>query len=277
LRPPAILQAALPPPPSLSHAALEWRPEELLYIVKHGIKMTGMPAWPTQVRDDEVHAMVAFLRELPNLDAAQYRRLAHGDAESDRDVYPLEDLAATEPPPRTISAGCARCHGTRGRGRSSAAYPKLAGQHRDYLARSLEAYAIGARPSGMMQPVAAALSVEDIAKLADYYARQAPRTPQRPDRQVDPGAVERGRSIAERGIPERDVPSCVDCHDPPGPENSEVPTLHGQLDEYLLSQLELFARGVRGGSDRADLMAAVAPNMQPEQMRDVALYYSTLR
>ena len=52
----------LPQPPDLAGAVDEWSDAELFRIVKHGVRFTGMPAWPTQARDDEVWAMVAFLR-----------------------------------------------------------------------------------------------------------------------------------------------------------------------------------------------------------------------
>ncbi len=274
-RPPRILRAALPPPPSLAHAALNWSPEELSYIVKHGIKFTGMPAWPSRVRDDEVHAVVAFVRELPRLDAAGYRRLVHGDAANEPDLDPLEDLAALDSPPRSVASTCVRCHGARGGGRRSAAYPSLAGQRRAYLARSLAAYASDARQSGMMQPVAAALSDDEIERLADYYSRQPHRRGSKPPPAADGAALERGRAIAERGIPERDVPSCVDCHGPrSGPQSDEVPVLEGQLEEYLYLQLELFAKRARGGTDRAHVMEEFAPKLKPAEMRDVARYFS---
>src|SRR5688572_21118940 len=80
LRRPTLARAMTPPPPDLRGRVAEWDSEELFYIVKHGIKLTGMPAWPTQERDDEVLAVVAFLLELPDLDADGYRRLVHGDA-----------------------------------------------------------------------------------------------------------------------------------------------------------------------------------------------------
>ena len=51
-----------------------WRDRELFWIVKHGIKYTGMPAWAAQQRDDEVWALVAFLRRLPALDAQTLSR-----------------------------------------------------------------------------------------------------------------------------------------------------------------------------------------------------------
>ena len=57
--------AMLPPPPDLKTVASSWSDAQLFEIVKHGVRFTGMPAWPAQVRDDEVWDMVAFLRKLP--------------------------------------------------------------------------------------------------------------------------------------------------------------------------------------------------------------------
>jgi mono/diheme cytochrome c family protein len=62
---PRIAQQMTPPPPYLPPRITTWEPEELFYIVKHGVKFTGMPAWPSQQRDDEVWAMVAFLLMRP--------------------------------------------------------------------------------------------------------------------------------------------------------------------------------------------------------------------
>src|SRR5688572_16749817 len=63
---PPIAQGMTPAPPYLPPLVAEWQPRHLFYVVKHGVKFTGMPAWPTQNRDDEVWAMVAFLERLPN-------------------------------------------------------------------------------------------------------------------------------------------------------------------------------------------------------------------
>ena len=72
----------LPQPPDLAGKVGEWTDAELFRIVKHGVRFTGMPAWPTQQRDDEIWAMVAFLRELPNLQPAAWRDLAYGSGEA---------------------------------------------------------------------------------------------------------------------------------------------------------------------------------------------------
>ena len=66
---------------------------------------------------------------------------------------------------------CAACHGEGG---NSAApdFPRLAGQHRDYLAKALRDYKSGQRKNAIMQGFAAALTKDDIENLAAYYAAQ---------------------------------------------------------------------------------------------------------
>lgn len=51
----------LPLPTSLSQATRDWRPAELFWITKHGIKMTGMPAWGFRLDDGALWSIVAFL------------------------------------------------------------------------------------------------------------------------------------------------------------------------------------------------------------------------
>ena len=70
------------------------------------------------------------------------------------------------------SATCAACHGADGNS-AAADYPKLAGQHATYLASTLTAYRDGSRANAIMAGMAAALSDDDIADLAAYYATQA--------------------------------------------------------------------------------------------------------
>jgi mono/diheme cytochrome c family protein len=50
-------------------------PAEQFWVTKHGIKMTGMPAWGLTHDDDILWDVVAFLRKLPELTPEQYRSL----------------------------------------------------------------------------------------------------------------------------------------------------------------------------------------------------------
>ena len=64
---------------------------------------------------------------------------------------------------------CQACHGADGNGTNST-FPRLAGQHEDYLTKALQDYKSGARKNAIMNGIAAALSAQDQADLAAYYA-----------------------------------------------------------------------------------------------------------
>ena len=64
-----------PPPPDLSESAQHLSDAELFWVTKHGIRMTGMPAWGKTHADEDLWPLVAFLRRLPDLDAEQYEAL----------------------------------------------------------------------------------------------------------------------------------------------------------------------------------------------------------
>lgn len=66
-------QAMQPVPGPLVDAARRWTPAELYWITRHGIKMSGMPAWEFHLADDELWAVVAFMQHLPTLTPAAYR------------------------------------------------------------------------------------------------------------------------------------------------------------------------------------------------------------
>jgi mono/diheme cytochrome c family protein len=65
----------MPLPAPLAQTGREWRSAEIFWVVKHGLKMTGMPAWRFRLADDDIWAVVAFVRELPRLSPSDYRAL----------------------------------------------------------------------------------------------------------------------------------------------------------------------------------------------------------
>jgi mono/diheme cytochrome c family protein len=69
-----IADGLYPPPPDLAVTAKRYSDGELFWIIKHGIKMTGMPAWADH-SDEEVWATVAFLQKLPGMSEEDYARL----------------------------------------------------------------------------------------------------------------------------------------------------------------------------------------------------------
>ncbi len=72
---------------------------------------------------------------------------------------------------KSKSEACAQCHGPDGNS-PSPAFPKLAGQYADYLARALLDYKTGARQNPIMAGFSASLSEQDIEDLAAFYASQ---------------------------------------------------------------------------------------------------------
>ncbi|MFL6726689.1 MAG: c-type cytochrome [Sphingomicrobium sp.] len=63
-----------PAPPYLVDATRKWRPRELFWIARNGIKMTGMPAWRNAMSDAEIWDVVAFLEAVPKMDSQTYVR-----------------------------------------------------------------------------------------------------------------------------------------------------------------------------------------------------------
>ncbi len=83
-----ISRGLYPAPPSLVERPLE-NPAAAFWVIKHGIKMTGMAAWGKSMDDRYVWGLVAFLNELPNMTTDRYRELVeasgghqHGGSES---------------------------------------------------------------------------------------------------------------------------------------------------------------------------------------------------
>ena len=98
-----LAAAMYPRPPSLARVKRE-RPAETFWIIKHGIKMSGMPAWGATHDDRRMWAIVAFLQQLPRLTPAQYQILttrnaddmnghAHSDGNMREMVMPPSDRA----------------------------------------------------------------------------------------------------------------------------------------------------------------------------------------
>ncbi|AEH90869.1 cytochrome c, class I [Mesorhizobium opportunistum WSM2075] len=261
LRSPAVLRM-LPQPPDLALTVGDWTDAQLFRIVKHGIRFTGMPAWPARDRDDEVWAMVAFLRELPKLDANEFRALAFdaGGAIGN----------AQQPTNPGALANCTRCHGSDGEGRSGL-IPALAGQNEAYLLASLEAFARGDRTSGFMALPVTGITPAEMAALARHFAAQPPVSTDGDP--VPAEVINRGQQIAEAGIPERNVPACSGCHIG-ADKNPNYPRLDGQHAPYLEGQLKLFRSEGRGGTQFWRIMAAAAQRLTDEDIRAAAAYFS---
>jgi cytochrome c553 len=270
IAPSRVTQTMLPAPTDLKMAVQDSSPPKLFHIVKHGVKFTGMPAFSSQARDDEVWAVVAFLLTLPGLDDKGYRELINVDESSAAPAGTVADSEFVR-----ANRSCVQCHGGAGHGRGGT-IPRIAGQRAEYIRNSLAAYARGSRASGIMEPITAELDAGMIRRLAEHYAQ----LPAKADAEAKPpradGMIERGRIIAHEGIRGRRVPACIECHDPGGRRaNPTYPLLNGQSARYLALQLELFKEGRRGGSSSAHLMESVVAGLEPADMEAVSLYFAT--
>jgi mono/diheme cytochrome c family protein len=73
--PGAVGEGLNPPAPDLAESAKKMSAAELFWVTRHGIRMTGMPAWGRSHSDDALWPVVALMTRLPELDAAAYEDL----------------------------------------------------------------------------------------------------------------------------------------------------------------------------------------------------------
>lgn len=166
---------------------------------------------------------------------------------------------------------CASCHGEAGQGNLNT--PRLAGQPAEYLHKQLQDFKTGLRHNESMSVVARALSDEDMAKLASYYAGIKLSTTIAP---TLGGDLSRGRMLAEKGDWKTDVPACFSCHGMSGEGVAPgFPALAGQKPDYIFGQLAAWHQGERKNSPQV-LMDGVARRMSFEDMRSVADYLGSM-
>ena len=250
----------LPPPPPIELLGAQFTPNQLHWIIKHGVKMSAMPPWASQERDDEIWTLAAYLERL---------------RDNRREMFlPVEQRAGLG---GTVTFGtCFACHGIDGNGRAGI-FPKLAGLSSEYIRASLEDYRTSRRPSGFMQPFAFYLNPEEIKKFADYFGALTNRSSQ----DVPPAkgsAIGQGARIAEMSESTRAGPACQTCH---VREHQslfpDIPDIAGQPADYIETQLKLFRSGERSGSPNAEVMVRIAKGLSDTDIENVAAYFASLR
>jgi len=163
---------------------------------------------------------------------------------------------------------CARCHGFDGQADGSGAFPKLAGQFPQYLAKQLRAYASGTRQNALMEPIAKGLKDAEIDSVAQYYASLHPST--LPSRPVAAQLVARGEQLAKLGDLNLRVQACESCHGPNGQgEPPAVPYLAGQYSHYINFQIQMFRQGIR----KSQQMQDPAHSLREPDIVAVAAYF----
>lgn len=184
--PEAFALGLTPAAANLAHTARVWRPAELFWTIRNGVKMTGMPAWAFRMDDDEIWSIVAFLRVMPELSPEQYGRVAERAAATPRDANDRARAAVARPPDaeRGKTAihqyACVTCHAIPGIvGSSAPVGPPLEGiGKRAYIAGVLtntpEAMIRWLRSPQSISPHNAmpdlGVSAQDAADIAAYLA-----------------------------------------------------------------------------------------------------------
>lgn len=175
---------------------------------------------------------------------------------------------ADEARAKKIVAGvCFLCHGTEGES-SSEVFPRLAGQHWEYVAKQLDNFKSGKRKSTAMKDMAAKLTPDEMVALGRFFEKQtvAAESPK------DTALAAVGSYIYQNGNKYSGVAACASCHGPGALGTTNLPRLAGQYASYIETQLKLFNQRERT-NDNA-VMHSIVIKMTPLEMAAVAEYLS---
>ncbi len=168
-----------------------------------------------------------------------------------------------------VAKTCVACHGVDGNG-PVPNFPKLAGTDAGYLLKQLREFKNKRRTSEVMEPIAGALSADEMADAAAFFASQKPA----PGTVKDPSLLDAGKKLWTDGNPTSGVPACAGCHGDRGQGDERYPRLAGQYSEYTQDQLGQFKSGKRKNDKRQ--MQAVADRMSEQEIKAVAEYIANL-
>ena len=174
---------------------------------------------------------------------------------------------------RTLA--CTQCHGREGRAGPDGYYPRIAGKPAGYLYNQLLHFREGRRHYGLMAGLLETLSDDYLFEIAQHFsALDVPYPPPQPAA-VPPELLQRGRTIAHQGEPDRRIPACAACH---GKALTgvlpNVPGLLGLPRDYLNAQLGAWRTGQRRAVS-PDCMAEIARRLSPEDLSAVTAFLSS--
>lgn len=167
-----------------------------------------------------------------------------------------------------VNGRCSLCHGAEGES-ASPIFPRLAGQHPEYIAKQLADFKAGRR-KGTMNDQAAELTDDEMKALGVFFGEKKAKS--YAIREEDLGAV--GRYIYHKGNSFSGVASCASCHGPKGDGTVQLPRLAGQHAAYIEGQLKEFNKRERT-NDNA-IMHAIASKLTELEVKAVSLYISGL-
>ncbi len=167
---------------------------------------------------------------------------------------------------------CIACHGPDGNS-FNPLWPKLAGQHANFLVAQLKAFKSGARNNPLMTPMVAPLSEQDMLDLAAFFSAQTLKPGEGKAEQLEAGSrLYRGGNIATG------VVACAGCHGPSGSGNPAAgfPRIGGQHADYIAQALRDYRGGTRD-NDINGMMRGVAKNLTDDEIVAVAQYLTGLQ
>lgn len=169
---------------------------------------------------------------------------------------------------------CAACHAFDGASDSTGAFPRIDGQSASYLEQQMRDFASSQRMNAIMSPIAKALSADDNADVAEYYANRSSQF--LPLATADAAIVKKGQQLAQEGDAAKGILGCNNCHGPDGEGMPPVmPYLAGQYAHYTAFTLHMWKRGFRKNSP--DMMAPIAKQLDDKEIAAVAAYYQQVR
>ncbi|HEX5394454.1 MAG TPA: c-type cytochrome [Rhodocyclaceae bacterium] len=168
-----------------------------------------------------------------------------------------------------VASRCFLCHGLEGES-SSPLFPRLAGQHAEYMAKQLGDFKSGLRASDTMKAQAMELTPDEMKSLGAYFQSK----PASANPAEDQGLAEVGRYIFRKGNMYSGVAACVGCHGNKGYGTAQLPRLAGQNAQYLENQLKQFNKRQRTNDN--DVMHSIAARLTELEIKGVAEYISTL-
>ena len=178
------------------------------------------------------------------------------------------DAAAGEQKASTI---CLACHGPMGNS-VVPNWPKLAGQHPEYIYKQLKNFKDGAREDPQMTPMALPLTDADMLNVAAYYSAQT-----QSGGAADPAMVDLGERVYRGGNAATGVPACSGCHGPAGMGQglAKFPRISGQHADYTQLTLTKFRDNARA-NDPNGMMRGVAARMTDQEIAAVSQYLQGL-
>lgn len=168
---------------------------------------------------------------------------------------------------KIISGSCFLCHGAEGES-SSEVFPRLAGQHSEYIAKQLDNFKSGKRKSTAMASMVEKLTADEMLAIGRFFEKQ--NVVVEPPKDKNLAGV--GQSIFHKGNKLSGVPSCASCHGAEAKGTVSLPRLASQYAVYTETQLKQFNTRERN-NDNA-VMHAIVSKMTPLEMAAVAEYLS---